>query len=313
MLTQKQNETLRVMKNNLLNAKYFYKPSDVLWNMLCSNFEMRFNGEGINDVQSQDFNKMFSLLDPFGGKLQYFQTSMWLFYDNLKKRDKYGILDKTDALLTGNNNLYFNANSIAGRPESRPSKNLTWDYLISLDTILNIADVYPQIITEPCVIGEIGAGWGRIGYYLLQINKNVSYNIFDIPHILLISQEYLRDKMSSNVYLYETNARIENFTKNGLLSEPGIRFNLSCDIEKYADKSLDVIISVATFQEMSIDQIKSYFDVIDKKSDYLYIQQRYKDLVMTYSLYPSKSNWNVMFDRDVTFHPLWFEKMFKIN
>jgi len=314
MISEKQKQTLEIMKSNLTSAKDFYKPSDVLWKMYSNDFEWRLMNEGINDVQSQEFNKTFSLFSPFTAKLHYFHSSMWLLYNNIKKRDKFSLLEKTEALLTGDANLYFNPSSIIGRQESKAPKNLTWDYLISLDTILNIAEEFPEIISEPCVIGEIGAGWGRIGYFLLQINKKISYNIFDIPHTLLISQEFLRDRVSSNnIFDYETNNKIEKFDKLLLLNEPGIRFNLSCDIEKYANKSIDVFLSVATFQEMSFDQVNSYFDVIDKKGNYLYIQQRYKDLVMQHSLYPCKDNWNVMFDRDVTFHPLWFEKMFKIQ
>ncbi len=69
---------------------------------------------------------------------------------------------------------------MAGRPDHREKKNLTWDYLITLDTIINIAEMYPQIVTDPCVIVDLGAGWGRIGYVLTQINDNISYHILDI-------------------------------------------------------------------------------------------------------------------------------------
>lgn len=307
-MTNKQKQLLEIMKKDIVISKEFYKPSKILWQQISNQFEAILVSEGISDVQSQKYNNSFSLFE-ITNKI-YFGFALWLLYQNIKMKDKFSLLEKTKALLPSNNNLSFNANLIKGRP-LYDDKYLTWDYLISLDTILSIAEIYPAIITDSCVVADLGAGWGRIGYLLLQINKKISYNIFDIPHILLISQEYLKDKINANVYEYEKNRNILNFDKDFLLNEPGIRFHLSCNLEKFSDKSIDVFINVASFQEMSLGQVVSYFNIIDKKSIYFYTQQRYEALEMNHSKYPYMEKWDKLFDRDITFYPLWFESMFK--
>ena len=315
MLTELQNKNLHIMKEDLINSDLFFKPSAVLWESLSNRFEETFQRIGINEIQSAEFNNFFSLLDNNAFRTHYFKCAMWMLYNDIKKRDKYFLLEKTSPLIPEgmSHDLVYNPANVYGRPDHYLNKDLTWDYLISLDTILNIAEVYPKIITDPCVVADLGAGWGRIGYVLSQINPKISYNIFDIPHTLLIAQEYLRDKIGSvKVYDYLINREIQSFSNNSLIDEPGIRFNLSKDLLKFEDKSIDVFINVACFQEMSYDQVDSYFGIINNKAEYFYTQQRYHDLDMEHKKYPYRANWKKMFDRDITFLPLWFEAMFKL-
>lgn len=314
MLTKYQENILSIMKEDSNNAKEFFRPSNVLWESISNNFEETFNNEGIKEVQSQNFNTLFSLLDNNIFKDHYFKCALWLYYNNLKQKDKFNILNITQPLIPDNLLLSYNPKSINNRPQYFDDKILTWDYLISLDTILSISEYYPEIIGESCVVADLGAGWGRIGYYLSQINPKISYNIFDIPHTLLISQEYIQNNPLKyvNIYNYLSNKSIPLFNKKYLLSHPGIRFHGTQDLEKFDLKSIDIFINVASFQEMNLNQISNYFEIIDNISNYLYSQQRYSDLEMNYSAYPYKSNWEQLYIKDVTFLPLWFETMFKL-
>ena len=202
---------------------------------------------------------------------------------------------------------------------------MTWDYLISMNTIINIATLYPDIVDKAIVVGELGAGWGRIAYYLTQVNKLISYNIFDVPPVLFISHEYLSDNLHhQHVVQYRDTREFDSFDRNFLLDAPGVRFYLSSDLVKFAPKSIDLFISVATFQEMSLEQTTAYFDDIDRLSNYFYNQQRYSEgkhihtngwngPTMDFDMYPNKSNWNCLLDQDVAFNPIWFEQFYKID
>ena len=57
----------------------------------------------------------------------------------------------------------------------------------------------------------------------------------------------------------------------------------------------------------------NYYKKINQLSDNFYNQQRYKDLDMEYNKYPLYNNWEKVFDKDINFHPLWFEQYFKIS
>ncbi len=315
MLTEKQRVSHVKMKEDLLASKDYYKPSGVLWDSLTAQFESILTEKGIGEIQSSELNHSFSLLDNDVFRTHYFKCALWLLYNNIKGKDKHHLLKVTEPLLPAgiDPELVYNAASVAGRPQHLEKKNLTWDYLITLDTIINIADAYPQLITDPCVVADLGAGWGRIGFVLMQVNENISYHVLDIPNSLIISQEYLREHLKGKcaVYEYIENRDKKRFTRAELLAKNGASFHISSDLEKFDDKSIDVLINVASFQEMSLSQITSYFSVIDKKAKYLYTQQRYQDLDMNHSIYPYLANWKKLFDRDVTFLPHWFEAMFR--
>ena len=284
----------------------FYKASDVLWDELSKKFQKIIRSNGIKNVQAQDeFNHLFSYVLPYGN-LQT-EIPMWLYYNFLKKNDTFGILEKTSTLLS--EKYDFDASNTIGRT-TKEDKVLNWDYLISIDTIQTLASINPSILTDSLKICEIGAGWGRVGYYLTQVNKNISYHIFDIPHVLYVSHEYLRNCVEHiAVYDYEESKK---FLKSQD-SKPGIFFHTPHFLENLERKTFDLTINIASFQEMNYDQVNSYFGKINDLSKMLYTQQRYSDLNMNYEKYPRLENWEKVLDKDVNFHPLWFEQFFVIE
>lgn len=302
------------MQDDLENAPDFYKSNGVCWNQIIKNVESLFESEGIVDVQSQGYNQNFSLIDMYYSPVHYFRCALWLFYQHIRQKDKHHVLEKTEALIPHNRNLLYNVRDICGRPNFNDGKNLTWDYLVSVNTIVNILEVYPELLTEKLVVADLGAGWGRIPYVLTQLNSNLCYLIFDIPHTLLLAQEYLERNIPENVPLhrYMANRDIPEFNKELLSQKRGIMFCGTQFLEKFTESSIDLLISVATFQEMLPAQVEDYFGIIDKTSSYFYNQQRYSDLEMEYGLYPYKSHWQKLFDKDCDFLPLWFESMFKL-
>jgi putative sugar O-methyltransferase len=291
-----------------------YKPSSVIWNTISNRFQKSFMEEGINNVQNQNaYNGVFSFIHNI--HTLSFESALWSFYNYLKTKDTYKLLEKTVALPAGNSDYDYNPyEKILGRPDDRENKLINWDYLITLDTIITIAECNPEFLTKPITVCELGAGWGRIGYYLTQINNQISYNIFDIPHTLLISYDYLFNSVKHTKVFEYMETKNNNFiNKELLLKNPGINFYTSNKLENFEPKSFDLFINVDSFQEMNMSQILVYFEKINYLSDYFYSQQRYMDLEMDYTKYPIYDNWNKIIDKDINFHPLWFEQYFKIN
>lgn len=315
MLTNKQKDTLDLMIADMANNKIQeYNASAVLWASLSERFNHHLNTVGIYNIQNQHcYNEYFSCIFPPSSDLKS-QTTLWLYYNFLKAKDRFGVLDKTKILPSNNVDIDFTPSVVSGRPVVSGDRAVNWDYLISMDTIMTIADNYPDVLTKPLTICEVGAGWGRIAYYLTQINNKISYNIFDIPHILLISSEYLRNNVNhTKVFTYQETTNNCLYSKSQLLNNPGITFNVPSKLEHFEKKSFDLFINIASFQEMHIIQIEKYFERIDILSNHFYTQQRYKDLVMSYEKYPNYNNWTKLLDKDINFHPLWFEQFYKIN
>jgi len=315
MINSEQRNLLNEMILDLNNSKISeYKPSSVCWENLSNQFEIFFNEIGINNVQNQiRYNNLFSFIHNIPGLS--FQSAVWSYYSYLKLKDKHNILNLTTALPSGNSDLDYNpSEKIDGRPKDRESKLINWDYLISLDTIMTILECNPDLLNKPVTICEVGAGWGRVGYYLTQINNKISYNIFDIPHTLLISSDYLYNNVKHIKVFKYLETKQNNFTtKKLLLQNPGINFYTPNKLEDFEDKCFDLFINIASFQEMNIEQVTNYYKKINQLSDNFYNQQRYKDLDMEYNKYPLYDNWKKVFDKDINFHPLWFEQYFKIS
>ena len=303
--------TMNILSNMISDVEEslieFYKPSSTCWVGLSKMVNRTIMSEGINNVQSQDkLNSMFSYVLDLGNLKS--EIPLWVYYTYLKSKDTYGILESTSALPS--NSLDFSASSIKGRPVKNDEKLLNWDYLISIDTIQTIAEINPSILKDPLNICEIGAGWGRVGYYLTQVNKNLSYNIFDIPHTLYVAHEYLKKEVKhTQVYDYEESKDL--LSKKSI--KPGILFYTPHFLEHFENKSFDLAINIASFQEMNYDQVSGYFNKINDLSKMLYTQQRYSDLDMNYEKYPQYANWNKVLDKDVNFHPLWFEQAYIIE
>lgn len=285
----------------------FYKPSDTLWKNLSEQVSQITSTQGVKNVQSQDeLNEIFSGV--LGFKNLNTDIPLWLYYNYLKDKDIFGILELTKALPS--NKYDFNPSTIIGRPKRNNEKIINWDYLITVDTIQTLASINPSILTDSLNICEIGAGWGRVAYYLTQVNKNLSYHIFDIPHVLYVSHEYLiKNVKHTEVYDYKKSKKQlkENIFKSGIF------FHTPHFLEHFNNKTFDFTINIASFQEMNFRQVEGYFKKINETSKILYTQQRYFDLDMRYDKYPNFLNWEKVLDKDVNFHPLWFEQAFIIK
>ena len=298
------NEMIYDVEKNEIS---FYNPSDTLWKNLSNVFSNTIATQGIKNIQNQDeFNNLFSYVLPYGNLKN--EIHLWLYFNLLKERDTFGILNKTTALPS---EIYdFTSSSIPNRPLRNNEKIINWDYLISIDTILTISSINPEILNSPLKVCEIGSGWGRVAYYLTQINKDISYHIFDIPHVLYVSHEYLKENVKhTDFYNYkESKILLKEKTQRH-----GIFFYTPHFLEEFENKTFDLTINIASFQEMNQEQVNGYFKKINQLSNSLYTQQRYSDLEMNYEKYPIYENWEKLLDKDVNFHPLWFEKFYRIN
>lgn len=297
----------KMVKDQNNNQIEFYNPSGTLWKGLSDKFEKNIKQHGVENVQTQDYyNSLFSdILDISSINKG---ISIWSYYNFLKLKDRHNIFEKTKALSAGHKD--FDVATVVGRKAKEDDIIINWDYLISVDTIQTLVEQNERILYDDFKICEIGAGWGRVAYYLTQVNNKISYHIFDIAHILYISHEYIKENVSHTKVFDYDESKI-NLT-NGVLRE-GISFYTPHFLENFKEKEFDLTINIASFQEMSLNQVSEYFKRINEKSKSLYTQQRYSDLDMNYSKYPKYNNWEKTLDKDVNFHPWWFEQYFKIK
>jgi putative sugar O-methyltransferase len=279
------------------------------WRRLNRQFEDWFYWEGIGDLEQQTYNQLFS--SPRPGHPKLLRYACWLLYQHLKMHDHFDILSEVSATV----------NPLSGLAFEFSGKLISWDLLISVDTLYSISEVDDSILTQPVIVVDLGAGWGRIGYVLKSVNPNLVYVICDLPETLMISSTYLPRVLPCETFCtYLQNREIREFTRE-VLFEGGTRFLGPQDLERFSDKSIDFLINVASFQEMTPSQVDAYFNVIDRKvKGIFYTQQLWSGQTHKLHLgeisgfkdYPFRPTWQCHYVRNVTWSDLYFEACFSI-
>jgi len=300
---------LETMKADNLKSDIPFKATDI-WTDIGNMFEDWFYWEGINNVEEQKMNGWFS--SPFPGNPKLLRYACWMLYQNIKSKDKYGILEKVES----------GSNTESGYSFKFEGKNISWDILISLDTLYAISEVDNSIFTDSVIVVDIGAGWGRIGYVLKIANPKAKYVILDLPQALIVSSIYLPKRLPNESFLtYEKSKAITNLNKKNLNSYGGA-FLGSFSLDNFDDKSIDFVINVASFQEMTDEQVNLYFDKIDKKlNGVFYTQQLWKSNTHNYNLgeisdyakFPFKPHWVKKTLKNATWSDLYFETMYRVD
>lgn len=288
MLTQEQYELLAQMR---IDNQASDPPFRTLghWEDINALFDRWFGEFGIDDVINQPYNYHFAgLPDPATRQVMHHwikcmgggsvannvvaEEAARILHGKIVKLDTLGVLD-----------------SIMDNP--------TWGVLTATEILYSI-NAHIPILTEPLTLVDLGAGWGRIGHVLRSFNKNARYIIYDLPESLLISLTYLPAMTGDVAHPY-----------NHLSDDPGVYFLAAHKLLELPDKSADVFINVASFQEMVHHYINAYLDIIDEKAKTFYSMQREgrgnPDTC-------HKSHWERLFVRRTLWSNIYYEGMFKL-
>jgi putative sugar O-methyltransferase len=232
---------------------------------------------------------------------------MWLYWNNIKKRDSLHLLKTIEEPELGRGETY----EIQG-------KKMSHDLLQSLDEFYAI---YPYLKKkDDLLICELGAGYGRLAYVFLKAIPHITYIVVDLPGSLIISQYYLSTLFSKkDVLTYEASKKLKKLDRKTLS-----KYKVVClapwQLPLIEDKSLDIFINIYSFQEMTMMQIRNYFSLINTKCQGLFYSKQYfisdnpKDSVhIELKSYPVNKKWKIMYERPSTIHQPNFEALYKIN
>ncbi len=307
-LTPAQAELLRLMRHQNSQSHSPFKASPI-WLDLSKRFDDWFWWEGIADVESQRLNNFFSSPAPTDPKL--LRYAMWMFYRNVKQRDELDLLSKIPATVS----------TASGLASDFGNDRVSWDQLISIDTLYSMIEADHSVLTDPVVVVDLGAGWGRMGYVLKKANPKCVYVVCDLPEALLVSSSYLpRILPGETFHSFTANQAVSQFDPD-TFRKGGIFFLGAEDLERVADKSVDFFINIGSFQEMTLAQVDQYFELIDAKvRGVLFTQQlvgaethNYQcGEIAGYDEYPFRGHWKQLYLRQATFSDLYFETAYRI-
>jgi putative sugar O-methyltransferase len=281
------------------------------WRRLNSQFDEWFHWEGIGDVELQRMNQFFASPAPTDPKLLRYAT--WMLYRNIEERDELGLLDRIPPTI----------GEESGRAFRFDKRLVSWDLLISLDHLYTIHEADPNVLTAPVVFVELGAGWGRLAYALRLANSAATYVICDLPEVLLVASRYLpRVLRGETFYGYERTRLVPRLSREQFLAAPGVWFLGAQHLERFDDKTADVFASVASFQEMTRDQVDAYFRVVDQKTGGIFYTLQLRSAgthglhlaeIEALDEYPFRSHWQRVILRSPAWSDLYFEAVFRTS
>lgn len=299
-----------------------FQASDLVWQRLRGTFRRRLRAEGIGEVEAQAFNASFSSYPPSHRKWREYVAHMtrgapppdgpspyWqavaTLADLVAARDGRGLLRR----------LSPSASEQSGVTVRVGGRLLSWDLLISVDTVLSLLEIVPDLLRRKFVVVDLGQGWGRLGHVLKTLNPSITYVASDIPESLLIAQEYLgRLLPQERLHRYSLNRELTSVSRELLLDGGGMRFCGPQHLDRFQTGAVDVFVNINSFQEMTMPQVTEYFRIIDRVTDgVFYTQQRLRGDVMTRENYPYPVGWRGLFSREVAFSPGYFEAAFAIG
>lgn len=111
---------------------------------------------------------------------------------------------------------------------------------------------------------EVGGGYGGLAYHLSRIIEKVVYIIVDLPETLLYSASYLAQHYpQKRIYLYDKSSFPEVMESSQLVTHDFILLP-NYQLQALADLRFDLVVNVASLQEMRTAQAETYLDFIQQ-------------------------------------------------
>lgn len=241
------------------------------------------------------------------GQLIY-KLGVSLLWDYTLHTDHHGLLRKI-------------AEPLAGNPLriTRRGRLLSQDLAHSVrerNLILDASGLAADSV-KPIVIGELGAGHGRLAH-MFGMSTNCKYVIFDIAPALLVSQWYIQSLFpDEKIFAFRPFNQFEEIAEE--LSECKFAFFSSNQLEKFPDNYFNLFINVCSLMEMRVDTINYFFRQIERvTSGFFYTKQwllqnnREDDIVIEKDDYPVPLDWKNLHDSIDPINKRLFQELWEV-
>lgn len=259
----------------------------------------------VGTVEYDDFR--FSL----GGLIGIFYVLyVRMFYEYTKRRDTKQFLTKLEEPDLGN-----------PLKVKYDNKEIAFDICNSLLEYYAISEGVD--LSKKMTIAELGAGYGRLAYVFLRLNKGSKYVIFDIPPTLYVAQSYLSCLFPElRIFKFRHFDNFEEIRKE--YEESDLCFFTSNQLALFPSKIFDLFINISSLHEMRKDQISAYIKLIDKTTGSYFFTKQYpgtmhltEDMAGAYELsfdeYPFPKKWETLYKRRNQINPLFVEALYRMD
>ncbi len=275
-----------------------------LWPMHGSSEALADTMEDLSNPDNMPYIEEFLNVDA----QRFYKLGVSLLWDYTLFTDHHGLLRRMAEPVTGNPLRITRR----GRLLSQDLAHSVRERNLILD-----ASGLAEKSEKPIMIGELGAGHGRLAH-MFAMSTNCRYAIFDIAPALLVSQWYIQ-----SLFPDEKIFKFRHFDHFDEIAEElaGCRFAFfaSSQLEKFPPKYFDLFINVCSLMEMRVDTISYFFRHIDRVTrGHFYTKQwlvqnnREDNVVIERSDYPVPSTWKQRMEGIDPINQRLFEEVWEI-
>lgn len=165
-------------------------------------------------------------------------------------------------------------------------------------------------------VGELGAGYGRVAWTWLHLDRSTQYYVIDIPPALYVSQRYLGEVLPD-----VPTFRFRPFASYGEvaaeISAARLVFLMPHQLELLPDRHLDLMLTISTLHEMRHEQIVNYLRLVDAKCASAFYLKQWRSwrnpvdgIEVARGDYVMPSGWTIVFDRKPLLPREFFEALY---
>jgi len=236
----------------------------------------------------------------------YYNMLTNLLWAYVEKNDANGLLDRLSEPQEGNPPQVTRK----GRLISQDLANSLLEYEAILHPDLDRREIR--------TILELGPGYGRTAYVFLKLEPGCRYILVDIPPALYVAQRYLSSVLPDRkTFKFRP---FDNFaTVKSEFEDADIVFLTPNQLEALPDKSVDLFINISSLHEMRMDQIKYYFQEIERLTrKYFYFKQwqettvPFENETIKEADYPIGNDWNLIYRQQCKVQLKFFEALYEL-
>ena len=253
----------RKMKKDQLNKKKIYQPSTLWKNLLSNDYKIMQEADLLNDYEKFSF-----FIKNFGNWDRYLGIEHNLMLKKFNKNfilRKYLICEIFDGLFRAwkfFGNSQKNIKDLNSPEFGNQIGAYFGNYFVTIGSFFNniIAKLlipYIDNYKRP-IVADLGGGYGKLGYYLLNKKKNFCFLDFDLPETLCLASYYLMKTWpKKKALLYG-----EKIFNSSDIYSYDLIFMPSFEIEKLKNDSVDLFLNKNSLGEMNPDLAIHFIDNI---------------------------------------------------
>lgn len=254
-------DLLKLMQDDSRNVAAPFLASKNFWDNGQRNFRNWFLEQGIDKPEEKRYNEVFSARPPkhefYRQRGKDYQDVCSKLVDCIKLNGGEWILDLSKP---------SNAN-ICNVGE----KDVSFDYLMSVYSATTMTNNVPSLCEGKRVVLDLGAGWGRIGHVLMQINPELSYCILDLPEVMFVARHRLRELFPERNLIDYPVVKLTKLTHEFLTEKPSLIFGCTQNLLNFEPGSIDLFVSINSIQEMDVGSRDLYLAMLKERAMNAYV------------------------------------------